>query len=325
VTLQALEALEFYNTEDQNILDILIERISNGECAVFIGSGLSMDVGYPDLQRMLREMAAEAGLEDLHKKAISDDWMDDFQIIKEALGIESYRDHLRDFFDHNTKSQQFNHILINLLNIPFCAYITTNYDPCVEFASRYAASSPKSTNSYPNLPITELRNEHIFHVHGYVNPDDQSSVKTIVLARDEYEDAYNNSGIVSQFLSTLFSEIDVVFIGFGWNDLVIIETISKAKETREIREEFAAQRGFGLTRARSVFAIIDSEIIERDKQGNNYLGENGVIPIVYEKTSGSHNKLNYLVQEIQKKTSSIPIAPMPSPPADIIGFGDNDE
>ncbi len=324
--LRAIENLDLPSQANQYNFDLLIDRISNGQCAVFVGSGLSVDVGYPSLQKLLREMATEAGLDLLQEKNISDDWMDDFQVIKETLGIERYRACLGEHFDDSTKNQQFNSILINLFNIPFCAYITTNYDPCLEFASQQTPSSPIRTNfTYPNLPVIELTHKHIFHIHGYVNPYNQDSVGSIVLSRDEYDDAYNNSRFVSDFLHVLFNEIDVVFIGFGWNDLVILDTISRAKETREVREDFATQRNFRLTRARNIFAIIDLETYERDRDHSNYLGTNGVRPIVYEKIAGNHNKLIYLVHEIQEKTSDIPITPMPSPPEGLIDIGENNE
>lgn len=327
--LRTIEELDLQNEEAKRYVDILVERINDKDnaVAVFIGSGLSVDAGYPSLQDMLREMGTEAGLEYLQNKEISSDWMDDFQAIKNALGIERYNARLIEYFDYRTKNQQFNPILLNLLNIPFCAYITTNYDPCLEFASRQTPTAARPTiYSFPDeLPLSELKHEQIFHIHGYVEPDNQESVGSIILAREEYEYAYKTNDFVSYFLHGVFSEVDVLFIGFGWNDLELIETITRAKKTREVREDFAAQRDLRLVRARDIFAIIESEAFEKDRDSKNYLGANGILPIVYEKLSGSHYRLVQLVHEIQNKTSDIPIGPMPSLPVGLTGFGDNDE
>jgi hypothetical protein len=233
---------------------------------------------------------------------------------------------LWEIFDHRARNLEFNPILLNLLKIPFCAYITTNYDPCIEFASRqHPFSLPPYKFVYPNLPVTELKNRHIFHVHGYIDPENKESVNTVVLSRNEYIDAYEKSGIVSNFLHSLFTDLDVLFIGFGWSDPVIIDIIRNVKEAREVREDIAIQRNFRLSRKRNKYSIIDIDTYTKDRETNNYLGMNGVRPIIYEKTAGSHNPLNGIVQLIQEKTLKIPLVPLPSTPNDFLAVGDKNE
>lgn len=307
------------NQENSELLRKLIER---RECAVFIGAGISIPVGYPGLQQLLWDMALEADIDELKEKEITDDWMDDFQTIKDVLGLEQYRECLIRIFDHRTKDTEYSPLHLNMLNIPFCAYVTTNYDPCLEFA---ASNSPTPYRghlfAYPNLPVVELKGEHIFHLHGYISPGDLGSVKSIVLSRDEYDDAYEE--IVSTFLRTLFRELDVLFIGFGWNDLVILDTLTKVKRSRKVREDVATRRDFQLARERHVFAIIDSETYDKDIESNNYIGAFGVRPIIYNKLGDRHYLLNDIIQSIQVGTSSVPVAPMPSLPEGFLDDGED--
>ena len=76
-------------------------------------------------------------------------------------------------------------------------------------------------------------------------------------------------------MRTLFSELDVVFIGFGWKDLVLLGTLDKAKRLRAIREDFAVARNVPLGREMNNFAIIERDTFEKDKQKNDYLGKFG--------------------------------------------------
>ncbi len=306
----------------QEISKLLPKLIGFKKCAVFIGAGISMSTGYPSLQQLLQKMAIEADIDELKEKVITDNWMDDFQVIRTALGEKHYRDCLIRIFDHRTKDSEFNSVHLCVMNIPFCAYVTTNYDPCLEFAARHSLRSlNRHPFSYPNLPPVDLKGGHIFHLHGYLDPDNHSSVNTLVLSREDYDDAYKITEVVPTFLSTLFRDLDVLFIGFGWNDFKILDNIKEANESRKGREHVATQRDIQLAREGQKFAIIDFETYLKDKKNNNYIGAFGVKPIIYEGLE-SHYQLNNILQTIQNDTSKIPIAPMPSLPEGFMDIGE---
>jgi len=288
--------LDIVDPSSQKELDLLVELIELGECAAFVGAGISVPIGYPNLQELLEDMANEADIDELKYKQIGDDWMEDFQRIRDKLKPEDYRDCLARNFDHTTRSQQYGSVHMGLLNIPFCAFVTTNYDPCLEFAAPFAAdSSRRYSFAYPRLRSVALTGGHIFHLHGYIDPKDPDSVDTIILTNEDYEEAYEKSEIASGFLRTLFSELDVAFIGFGWKDLVLLGTLDKAKRLRAISEDFAIARNAPLGRERNNFAIIDRDTFEKDKRENDYLGKFGVRPIIYQKSGDSHYLLNLVV------------------------------
>ena len=294
--------------------DLLLKAIGGGECAIFIGAGLSVPIGYPSLQGLLHGMAAEANIVELQGKAVDKDWMRDFQMIKDSLGLERYHEYIKGVFDYTKRDLKFNDVLLSILSIPFCAFVTTNYDPCLEFATMKLPSALKRyIFPYPNLPTPELKGKHIFHPHGYINPNDSDSVNSIILAEDEFADAQE---ITSEFFRALFLNLDVLFVGFGWNDIVILNIIEKAKQTRRSREDIAVKRNLQLFRERYKFALIDNETFNRDKIEGNYLGRLGIYPIIYNKIGNSHNPLNQIIEEIHKTTSSDPVSEIPTVPPD---------
>lgn len=306
------------HTSQENF-EALVTAIERGKCAVFIGAGLSTSIGYPSLKDLLWEMAREAELHELQEKEVDDGWADDFQIIKDKLGLNRYREILKRIFDHKKRNQRYNPLLTNILNIPFCAFVTTNYDPCLEFAATNLSLSTKIRRfSYPNLPPTQLTGKHIFHPHGFIDPDKPDSVNTIILSQDEFSDAYEKLQSTYMFFRALFEDLDVLFVGFGWNDIVILSILEKIKQLREIREDIAVKRDFPLSRERSKFAVIDIDTFQRDKNGANYIGRLGIIPIVYEKIGDSHFLLNQLIEEIQRRTAAQTIFPIPTVPEDFL-------
>lgn len=271
-----------------------------------------MPIGYPSLQGLLRGMAKEANISELQEKNIDKDWMGDFQEIKNTLGPERYREYLREVFDHTKRDLKFNDILLSVFNIPFCAFVTPNYDPCLEFATMKLPSlSRPYSYPYPNLPTSELKGKHIFHPHGYIEPNNPNSVNSIILSKDEFTDAYE---ITSKFFTALFLELDVLFVGFGWNDIVILDILEKAKQTRKAREDIAVKRNLQLSRERYKFALLDDETYQNDKKGDNFIGRLGINPIIYKKTGESHNPLNQIIEEIQRKTSKEPVLEIPTVP-----------
>lgn len=302
------------NQVSQDDLNALIATINRRECAVILGAGPSIGIGYPSLQDLLWEMAKETELTELHTKELDENWARDFQIIKETLGTEKYRNTLERRFDYK-RYLPYNPILINILNIPFCAFVTTNYDPCLELASANLTTlTRRHSFSYPNLPIPQLKQSHIFHPHGYIEPNNQNSINSIVLSEDEFKEAYEETQATYMFFRSLFDDLDILFVGFGMNDIVILDILDKTKQLRKIKEGVAVKKNYQLSRQRTKFAILDNETYQRDKNKANFVGRLGITPIIYEKIDKSHYLLNQLIEEIQRQTSEQTISPVPTVP-----------
>ena len=289
--------LEYPDYLSQNNYNILLASINRRECAIFIGAGISIPIGYPSLQGLLQIMAREAANTELQEKNLDQNWMKDFRVLKEPPWTGTISRTIKGIFDHTKKDVKFNPILLDVLSIPFCAFITTNYDPCLEFATKKLSNSTvKHSFPFPNLPISELKGHHIFHPHGYLSPDDPNSVNSIILSEDEFADA---DGIISNFFTTLFLELDVLFIGFGWNDMVILDIIEKTKQTRKNREDILTKKNLQLAREKEKFALIDNDTYQQDLARGSYLAKLGIHPIVYKKSGGSHDPLIRLLKNFK--------------------------
>jgi hypothetical protein len=296
LSYKARDPLNFPNETSQHDYETLLKVVEGGECAVFIGAGLSKPIGYPSLQDLLHEMATEAEISDLVGKEVDNHWSEDFQVIKNALGRERYRGCLRKIFDHTKRNVPYNPILINILNIPFCAFVTTNYDPCLELATMVLPTTfMRNTYSYPNSPTTKLTGKHIFHPHGYIDPQNPDSVTSIILSQDEFIDAYDVTMATSTFFRALFWDLDILFVGFGWNDIEILSSLEKTKLQRKVGADVAFKRDLRLSRERFRFALIDNDTYERDKNQENYIERLGITSIVYKKAGESHYPTFFMI------------------------------
>ncbi len=112
-----------------------------------------------------------------------------------------------------------------IVSIPFAGIITTNYDLLLTQADKKV---------FFNLPITHqntgLRNqihEHfLLHLHGHINEPE-----TIVLSRKSYDEIELKNSKVRSFLSGVFQNFIVLFIGFGFADVHIDDFLREFKET----------------------------------------------------------------------------------------------
>ena len=156
-----------------------------------------------------------------------------------------------------------------MTKIPFNSFITTNYDSCIELAFRDWGPARKPLY-YPNLNASELSNNSIQHIHGYIDPDNPyGTVGSIILTASDYEQAYRDKpGSVKRFLIDLFSDQNVIFLGFNMGDKILTDDILKsAKEATEDKQKIAASRQLPPITERRHFAILHNAIDLDDIDG----------------------------------------------------------
>ena len=309
------ENLESIKSEE--IQKLLLESIGRGDCAILIGAGLSRIPGYPDLNGLLNEMARRAEIPELVEKEIDDGWMDDFQSIQEKIGEDRFFNILTEIFDPRNKNPQFDPILLNILHIPFCSYITTNYDPSIEYACRQLQAETtgfeRHSFYYPNLPVTRLREKHIFHPHGYYLPEENSQ-NSIILTKSKYQEAYIKGKATFKFFEALFRELDVLFLGFGWSDMQILKVLRESKRDYIEGRAIAVQQGMPFIHERNKFTVIDRDTLERDKLNNDFISSMGIIPIVYDAPNGNHYELVKIIEQIRDQVADTKLGKLPSVP-----------
>ncbi len=215
---------------DRDIYDrILIPVLKEQPTTVFVGAGLSKHAGYPLLSELINSLHTHAQ-KHIGKELILDgDWKQKAERCKSELGNDNFNQILIDIFNPDNVKLGFTSVHAHLVKIPFKSFITTNYDACIELAFR-DYGFVKQPLYYPNLNASELSNNSIQHIHGYIDPENpHNTVGSIILTSGDFEQAYRDKpGSVKRFLIDLFSDQNVIFLGFNMGDKTLTDDILEA-------------------------------------------------------------------------------------------------
>lgn len=182
--------------------------VSDGNCVVWIGSGLSVVAEYPTWRELIEDLCTRCKVAPLSDtdagKAHA--LIEKAQECKNADDAEYYSV-LNDCYSGIKAPTRV--ALTLLMGLDFRAFITTNFDPLLRLAGH---PSGRGFYSYPNLPAAKLDEDPagMFYIHGQAGEGTPPGSK-LVLSAQEFEEAYN--GPTSWFLTSLFVSYDIVFVG----------------------------------------------------------------------------------------------------------------
>lgn len=195
---------ELLNTPEINELT---DSVQAGRSVAFIGSGLSMGeyIGWGILVNNLCEACGIAlGGDD-------EDLLELAQQAKSSSPDEYHRVLSEEFGKEGT------HVPLGymyLLESPFNAYLTINYDPLLAEAGQF-----KELSLYDfklGLDASKVKNKSIFYIHGYVGRGVQVVDGDLILTTEDFDRNYEHAGaIIPSFLTQVLSYKPVVFIGCG--------------------------------------------------------------------------------------------------------------
>jgi len=252
---------------DQDIFNnLLIPIVKERSTTVFVGAGLSFHAGYPLVDELIDLLHRHAQRHTGKKINLNGDWKNKAQICKNELGDANFNQILIDVFDPNKRKTNFTSLHGYLTQIQFKSIVTTNYDSCIELAFDSQGISRKPLY-YPYLNETELGNKSIQHIHGYVDPlEPHKSVGSIVLTTTDFLEAYTDKpGSVKNFLVSLFSQQNVIFLGFNLNESTLVDILNLVKEIRGDKQRIAESRRIPPITETTHFAILENKAeIQRD-------------------------------------------------------------
>ena len=147
--------------------------------------------------------------------------------------------------------------------------ITTNFD------NRFLDAEPeiKRIDEAPKLPVPKPHNwESLVHLHGRVVPDDDGS--NLVLTAADFGRAYLTERWAARFVTELFREFTIVFVGYSVADPVMSYIVDALAAEREKGGQFSKAYAF---------ADHNQNADEAEKTRRTWLAKN-IDPILYDNT-----------------------------------------
>ncbi len=202
-----------------------IDLINERQAWAFVGSGVSIESGYPSWERLVDNTLVTVS-EGLRGKITSDGRFKDAirkRRYEKCLGL--IEEHVgRDFLDSSITRQLSlslapGEMALSIADWPFVGYATTNYDPLLEdVVQKFPGGAWISVGNVGD-EITKVAGDPtdvIWHVHGFIGMGADRS--RLILTDRDYDDIYLEGSPLERQLRGLLTQRRVVFIGFGFND-----------------------------------------------------------------------------------------------------------
>jgi hypothetical protein len=293
----------------------LTDAVRSGKTVAFIGSGLSMGqyIGWGELVKQLCDAC------DINIDAGNGDLLELAQQAKHASPDEYHRV-LSEEFGKQQVSLPLGYTY--LIESPFTAYITINYDPLLAFASRF-----KELTIYDfklGLESSKAKGKAIFYIHGYVATGDQVGDGDLILTREDFEQNYEQPGsIIPSFLTQILSFKPVVFIGCGLQEPALIKILSLCNDIKRRIEARADNNGptHYILLPTLYTKVADNKKAKRDLQKeadeNIYYEDVGVRVIRYVRNSpDDHSPVDKIMKEWSNAPDPKPISAYDEGPSD---------
>lgn len=210
-----------------DIPDELVRASQSGQLVVFAGAGVSMQdpVELPSFDVLVDEIRQcvdpNKRLRDRTFKEGSDGkpiYTETPEQYLEYLSSKKSNTRVRNacaaVLDAKGKTSSLHKNIVRLFGRQPLRIVTTNFDDCFENAIRESAVEA-AVYCAPALPLGNDF-EGLVHLHGIA-----SECKTMVLAACDYGRAYVTDGWSSRFLTNLFTEYTVLFIGYSCGDSLV--------------------------------------------------------------------------------------------------------
>jgi hypothetical protein len=196
---------------------ILVEKIRQGNCVLFVGAGLSQAAGLPGWKGLITQIlswyeencASVQNLTDIQKLIEQGDLLLAAQAIKDAVSQEMFRRAISAIVDKVTIAPTPTHEL--LPTIPFAAILTSNYDRLLETVyARAMTMPPVLTHNNTSALLASLNDGrfYILKAHGTID-----QIETIILGGNSYREIIHSNEAYREHLKTIFRTKTVLFVG----------------------------------------------------------------------------------------------------------------
>jgi hypothetical protein len=224
---------------DIRAVEALSNTLRGGNALALVGAGLSVRAGYPTWASLLQHLQAEAVAVSAGRKARPSEpgqsvkelnlqsWPEQAQRdvlwraqkMRDHIGERKYRALMRRTFKARPKRDECLDIIARL---PFCHYLTTNYDGSLGHALRRERRQAPLVKTWTiesdaldmmRTFLDDSAQVHLVHLHGRI-----SEIESLVLTDQDYTQLYLRSDSNVRKLFALFALRRVVFFGFSLDD-----------------------------------------------------------------------------------------------------------
>jgi tetratricopeptide (TPR) repeat protein len=307
------------------VFDALTSTLPDRDAIAFVGAGASAGM-YPLWGEFIELLADHAVAEGKAEPKDAARWKADkastpqqrVNVILRKLGEDRYRSFLRSTFAarRDPDGRRYTATHATLLRLPFRGYVTTNYDPALEFARMDLRPESLTTGTptwqdddevYRWVTGDVFAHEGdcpIFWLHGY-----WQRPHGIVLNSGEYSTAYK-PGLYRRLFDALLGQ-RLVFVGFGFNDPQF--TFLIGEYLRDLKNALALPRHIAILALplEEDGTPPDAEVVRewRDSLEADY----HVRPLFYPVHGGDHSALHFLLDAIADACGCAKPAPAAAP------------
>lgn len=315
------------------VFDALVSSLREGEAVAFVGAGASAGM-YPLWGEFIGLLADYVVAEGKAEPKDAARWKADtastpqqrVNVMLRRLGEPRYRNFLKETFGPRkaTDGRRYTATHAVLLRLPFRGYVTTNYDPALEFARMELRPDSLTTGTptwedddevhrwYTGDVFKRGEDCPILWLHGY-----WQRPNGIVLNSGEYARAYR-PGLYRRLFEGLWGQRQLVFAGFGFNDpqfaFMVGEYLRDLEDANALPRHVAV---LGLQPGEDG-GPLDAGTV-RDWRDNLEVDYH-VRPLFYPVRGGDHSALQTLLEAVaatvgrgRPAAASAPAAPPPTP------------
>ena len=270
-----------------DIPEHLLEAHEDEHVVFFCGAGISYPAGLPGFEGLVKKLYARLGvLLDAEQQAAVDGKKFDTAValLEKTRGREQVRETLNKILRPRTTDPKATSTHKALLTLGknrngHTRLITTNFDRLFQRVIRREKLGVPIFQA-PLLPVPKARWDGLVYLHGLLaGKPEANNLNNLVVSSGDFGLAYLNEGWAARFVSELFRNFTVCFIGYSIDDPVL----------RYMMDALAADRQLGEA-PREMFAFGSYSEQDHDKRTSEWKAKN-VTPILYLKDR-SHSNLH---------------------------------
>lgn len=293
-------------TDSPDIPNELLDKIEHGKVVFFIGAGLSYELDLGDFNWLVNEIRKETATDKHLPEGIPEAEVkgeEKQEYTNPDLFLNYLASHLGEDGHQKVKKAAINVLgpkkeqegqcksheaILQLATRYNCSIVTTNLDHGFLYARDNLNLKDITIAKAPTLPpATKDFLPTLVYLHGIIDKAKDPNGNCLILTSKDFGFAYLKYGWATRFLTTLFENFTILFIGYSINDPVI----------RYLTDIFSYEKSL------DAYAFVGYSNTEECSQLKKTWEFKGVKPIAYDNNNG-HDNLHQAIREFPKKLNA---------------------